>query len=189
MGPLRWIAACRRRVVFFWLTREKGDLLFFAALPLPFALLGYLIFAAHEDYGRIEAERQRREDLTCLAENVYFEARGEPAKGQYAVAEVTMNRVASPLFPGTVCAVVHEKRWDPLRRRYVGAFSWTELEPIRLPRGAAWERAFAVAEAVYDGKQAPVVEGALFYHAKNRRPSWAKAKRRVASIGRHVFYR
>ena len=43
-------------------------------------------------------------------------SRGEPRSGQFAVAEVTMNRVASRYFPSTVCSVVYEKRWDVLRR-------------------------------------------------------------------------
>jgi len=46
-----------------------------------------------------------------------------------------MNRVGSASFPSPVCDVVHEQRWDSLRGRYVGAFSWTELESLRRPRG------------------------------------------------------
>ncbi|HEU4617207.1 MAG TPA: cell wall hydrolase [Gammaproteobacteria bacterium] len=187
------LATLRDRALFLWHAhwqfRDKGGLLFFAALPLPFVLLGALVVFAHRDYGRIEANRERRTELTCLAENVYYEARGEPLAGQYAVAEVTMNRVASPLFPATVCGVVHEQRWDPIRKRYVGAFSWTELDSNRLPRGAAWRQALTVAEAVYDGEHPETVKGALFYHAKNMKPRWAKGKRPVATIGRHVFYK
>src|SRR5579885_1777609 len=59
---------------------------------------------------------RRAEDLECLAENVYFEARGEPLEGQFAVAEVTLNRTEARNFPHTVCGVVHETRWDPGRR-------------------------------------------------------------------------
>jgi hypothetical protein len=172
-----------------WHAPDKSGLVFYTMLPLPFVLLGYLVLSAQADYARIEAKRQRRVELTCLAENVYYEARGEPLAGQYAVAEVTMNRVASPRFPATVCAVVHEQRWDTIRKRYVGAFSWTELDSNRLPRGAAWRQAVEVAESVYDGAHAPVLHGALFYHSTSMKPRWAKAKRRVATIGRHVFYR
>ncbi len=185
----RTLAGWRDRLLFAWWAARKDHLLFFAMLPLPFALLGCLIYAAHEDYGRIEGRRQRRADLLCLAENVYFEARGEPVAGQYAVAEVTMNRVASPLFPSTVCAVVHEKRWDRLRARYVGAFSWTELDSRPEPRGASWERALEVARAVYDGEHRPIVGGALYYHAKGATPSWARGQHPLATIGHHRFYR
>src|SRR2546426_11425059 len=127
--------------------------------------------------------------LACLARNVYFEARGEPAAGQYAVAEVTMNRKASRRFPRTVCAVVYQKNWDPILGRHVGAFSWTEFNELPAPSGEEWERALKVAEAVYYRRYTPVLEGALFFHATYITPDWAKEKKRVARIGRHVFYR
>jgi spore germination cell wall hydrolase CwlJ-like protein len=130
-----------------------------------------------------------RRELTCLALNVYFEARGEPLAGQYAVAEVTMNRVASPLYPHTVCGVVYQRNWDPLRRRYVGAFSWTELRLRGSPRGEEWIRAVKVARETYRGEHPPTVHGALFYHSIYIKPSWARNKKPVATIGDHVFYR
>src|SRR5262249_44812004 len=123
-----------------------------------------------------EAKRaQRREsDLQCLAENVYFEARGEPIEGQYAVAEVTLNRTRAQNFPHTVCGVVHQFRWDPGRRRPVADFSWTELGGLSPDDGPAWKRAMAVANAVYDDVHDPIVPGALFYHSTSVRPGWAR---------------
>ncbi len=183
------IAAARDRLLFWWYGWDKGHAAFFAALPLPLLLLGYFVHLANADRERLAAERHRRAELLCLAENVYFEARGEPLAGQYAVAEVTLNRVRSPLFPSSVCEVVHEKRWDAIRKRYVGAFSWTELASVRRADGAAWERALAVAEAVYDGEHEPMTDGALFYHATSIEPSWARTMERVAQFGGHAFYR
>jgi spore germination cell wall hydrolase CwlJ-like protein len=144
---------------------------------------------AYVDHARRQTAEQRRADLACLAENVYFEARGEPLVGQYAVAEVTMNRVASPLFPDSVCDVVHEKHWDAKRGRHVSAFSWTELDSLRTPYGYEWRRAQAVASTIYDNsEEAPLADGALFYHATRISPDWARSKVRVARIGRHLFY-
>jgi len=152
-------------------------------------VLGGIAGPAYVDHARRRAAEQRRVDLACLAENVYFEARGEPLVGQYAVAEVTMNRVASPLFPSTVCGVVHARRFDPIRKRYVGAFSWTELDKLEPPHGEEWLRADTVASAVYDNPdESPLVDGALFYHATRISPAWAKTKTRIARIGRHLFY-
>ena len=179
----------RYRIQFFWYGVDQASVAFFALLPVPFALLAFLVYSVHEDYARVAAERDRRADLLCLARNVYYEARGEPLEGQYAVAEVTMNRTRSALFPDTVCAVVHEKRWDWVRRRHVGAFSWTELGELPRPRGVAWQRAVDVATRVYDGPYAPRVPTALHYHADHVEPSWANARRRIAAIGNHVFYR
>jgi spore germination cell wall hydrolase CwlJ-like protein len=175
-------------LIFRWQTCEKGGLVFFAGLVAFVVALGGMTGFAYVDQMQRAAAEQRRIDLNCLAENVYFEARGEPLVGQYAVAEVTMNRVASPRFPDTVCDVVHAAGWDPIRKRNVGAFSWTELDSLPAPGGAEWRRAVAVAGAVYDNREAPLVDGALFYHATRTTPSWARTKTRVAHIGRHLFY-
>jgi spore germination cell wall hydrolase CwlJ-like protein len=105
------------------------------------------------------------------------------------VAEVTMNRVASPHYPDTVCEVVYQKNFDPRRGRYVGAFSWTEFDERPAPQGEQWQLAQRVAEEVYHGRHSPRLEGVLHYHASYVRPSWSREKERVARIGRHVFYR
>lgn len=195
----------RRNAWRHWLAegffRSKGSLAFFAMLGLPaVALAGIVCFAYWDgtelEPARIEAERRetsralrRANDLQCLAENVYFEARGEPLEGQYAVAEVTVNRTEAPNFPHTICGVVHESRWDQARRRFVADFSWTELGALSPDNGAAWKRAMTVATAVYEDLREPVVPGALFYHSVSVRPAWARRRKVIATIGNHIFYR
>lgn len=128
-------------------------------------------------------------DIKCLALNIYHEARGEKRAGQMAVAKVTLNRVASKHYPNNICDVVYEKRWDKIRKRYIGAFSWTEFdEPPKL-KSKAWYRAWNVAESVYHNKDQVNLKGALFYHARRIKPSWARKKKPIARIGSHVFYR
>ena len=100
-----------------------------------------------------------------------------------------MNRKASPLYPKTVCAVVYQKNWDPLRNRYVGAFSWTESVALDAPAGPAWQRAVRIAEEVYFQRRSPALPGVLYFHATYVRPDWSRDRERVARIGRHVFYR
>lgn len=174
--------------------REKGDVAFFAMLGVPFMVVGLIVHFAYSarstiDGSRIDAARARARDIRCLAENIYFEARGEPLRGQYAVAEVTMNRLASPHFPDTVCDVVHDTRWDTARRRLVAHFSWTAFK-LRLESGSPeWKQAMDVATVVYDGRHQPIVPDALFYHATSVDPYWASSKRVVARIGNHIFYR
>jgi N-acetylmuramoyl-L-alanine amidase len=121
----------------------------------------------------------RAAELDCLARNVYYESRGEPLVGQYAVAEVTMNRVASSMFPESVCTVVHAP----------GAFSWTNAESLKEPYGFEWWRAQTVARSAYDSHASPYVGDALFYHATYVSPSWARTRPQVGLIGRHLFYR
>jgi spore germination cell wall hydrolase CwlJ-like protein len=181
----------RRGVRVFWHRTDKAvwvSILVIAGIVTLFAFALRAAFADRELKQHL-AREQHAQNLACLALNVYYEARGEPAAGQYAVAEVTMNRKASQRYPDTVCAVVYQRSWDPLRRRYVAAFSWTELGDLDEPGGEAWQRAKQVAEAVYYQKHTPALEGALFFHATYVSPEWAKDKRRVARIGRHVFYK
>ena len=135
----------------------------------------------------IDNQREKRA-LYCLAINIYHEARGEPKAGQYAVAEVTLNRVKSKRYPNTVCEVVHQKRWDKIRKRYVSAFSWTELDYAINVKSKQWREAMKIARQAYHGKAEPKVSGALFYHANYVKPSWARKKKVKARIGKHIFY-
>jgi spore germination cell wall hydrolase CwlJ-like protein len=189
-----WFVLRRRRWAMYWLLREKGDASFFAILGLPFLAIGMIVYFAYTarstyDGSRIDAGKERAREIRCLAENIYFEARGETLQGQYAVAEVTMNRLASPYFPDTICEVVHDTRYDPLRKRLVAHFSWTAFK-LRLGSGSpAWKQAMDVATTVYHGYYEPVVPDALFYHATSVQPYWASSKKVVARIGNHIFYR
>lgn len=135
------------------------------------------------------ADKAERQQLACLALNVYFEARGEPEAGQYAVAEVTMNRVASRHYPGTVCDVVYESNWDPLRKRQVAAFSWTELSNRPEPKGVQWERARRIADEIYYRRRESKFAGVLHFHADYVSPNWSQGRTPVAQIGNHLFYR
>lgn len=186
-----WRVVWHGRLFLYWLKDKREGIALFAMLCVPFVAIGTFVYIGYSDQlaARLEAYQKRTADLHCLAENVYHEARGEPFKGQMAVAEVTLNRVASPYFPKTICEVVHEARWDPIRRRMVAAFSWTEFDNPHSPHGAAWREAKAPAEAVYDREHPAVVPGALYYHATYIKPKWSRQKKTVATIGNHVFYR
>jgi len=182
------------RIRFRWLARDGGGISFFAMLAVPVvALTSIVAFAysgrARDEPRRLEVAQNRALEIECLAENVYFEARGEPLDGQYAVAEVTINRLRSPFFPKTICGVVHDTRWDPLRRRFTAHFSWTQMEDRGEPWGPLWQQSIAVATAVINESHVPVVPDALYYHANSVQPYWANPKRTVARIGSHVFYR
>jgi spore germination cell wall hydrolase CwlJ-like protein len=188
----RWaLAGWRRSARVHWFTLDKEPIIFAFTLAM---LITAFVFAmravyAYQDERREFARQQHERHLSCLARNVYYEARGEPVAGQYAVAEVTMNRTASRRYADTVCGVVHQKNWDWIRGRFVGAFSWTEFDSLPEPSGEAWQRAQEVAEAVYYRRETPALDGATHFHARYVNPSWAKQKRQVAQIGKHVFYR
>jgi|KBSMisStandDraft_5_1062788.scaffolds.fasta_scaffold55979_1 N-acetylmuramoyl-L-alanine amidase len=173
--------SARFRLRLFWYRLDKEA---WAAAFVFGLVLGGLAFLTHSVYAsRQEGLQQLAEfhakSIECLARNVYFEARGEPEAGQYAVAEVTMNRKASGTYPNTVCGVVYERK----------AFSWTQTDLLPEPEPEAWERAQQIAEEVYYGRHTPVLNGALFFHATYVKPDWAAERRRVARIGSHIFYR
>lgn len=164
----------------FWYRLDKAALacaLFFAFVVGVLATMAGAVFS-HRDAQHAKTVEFHARSVDCLARNVYYEARGESVAGQYAVAEVTMNRKASPLYPKTVCDVVYQK----------SAFSWTD-EALEPPAGQEWLRAKQVAQEVYYQRRPPVMPDVLYFHATYVKPEWAAERERVARIGRHVFYR
>jgi N-acetylmuramoyl-L-alanine amidase len=134
------------------------------------------------------AQQNPARETRCLALNIYFEARGEPAAGQLAVALVTMNRVRHKRYPNTVCGVV----WQPRQ------FSWTHDGKSDRPTDRhAWRQARAIADFVYHKfwrlsararRALDVTHGALHYYAPQlANPYWAKLKVVTREIGGHVF--
>lgn len=125
-------------------------------------------------------------DWHCLAEALYFEARGETPKGQLAVAEVILNRVDSAKFPDSVCAVINQGTG----RKYGCQFTYTcdgIDEAINEP--AAWEQVGRVASMMLQGAPRTLTNGATHYHTDQVRPTWSRAFPRTATIGEHHFYR
>ena len=130
-----------------------------------------------------------RKQIDCLADNIYFESRSEPLKGQKAVALVTMNRTNSELFPKTVCEVVKQKK------KNVCQFSWwcdPKTRSVHKQRNVnkdVYQQVQVVATDVFLNyhMMEDVTKGALFFHAEHINPRW-KTKRRTAKIGQHVFY-
>lgn len=126
------------------------------------------------------------EQWRCLAEALYFEARGENVKGQFAVAEVILNRVKSQRFPSSVCGVIHQGTG----KKYQCQFTYTcdgYAEVIAEPR--AFARVGKVARYVLDGKVPALTDGATHYHTTAVSPRWSKVYTRTAQIGVHMFYR
>ena len=122
----------------------------------------------------------------CLAEALYFEARGETVKGQFAVAEVIMNRVKSSRFPGTLCGVIKQGTG----RKYQCQFTYTcDGYKDVIAEKQAYERVAKVARAVMDGMVSGLTGGATYYHTTAVRPRWSRTFKQTARIGVHIFYR
>ncbi len=125
-------------------------------------------------------------ELGCMAQAVYYEARGETYRGQVAVAEVVMNRARSGVYPGSICGVVYQGS-----HRATGCqFTFTcdgSLE--RRPRGAAWARAQQVARQVMLGYTRPITARATHYHTTAVDPYWSSSLIETGRVGDHIFYR
>ena len=125
-------------------------------------------------------------DLDCLADAVYYEARGETPAGQAAVAQVVLNRVRHPAFPKSVCAVVFQGAQGGSGCQFSFACDGSMnhgREPV------AWRRAREVAAHALAGFVMPSVGNATHFHVAGVDPGWGPRLLRVAQIGLHVFYR
>ncbi len=123
----------------------------------------------------------------CLTAGIYFEARGEPVRGQAAVAQVILNRVKNPTYPDSVCGVVYQnKKW---RNRCQFSFACDRVKD-RVRNPELWEVAQYVARETTEGRiWLTEVGSSTHYHATYVRPKWAKRMKKVGKIGLHVFYR
>jgi len=146
------------------------------------------------------------EDIYCLAANVYHEARNDMIIGQFAVADVVLNRVADKRFPNTICEVVKEgpvvetwatrKTKDPDDAVFVPVknkcqFSWyCDGLDDNIDEEVAWRQAQAVAHMIIGNRSMRgITEGSTHYHATYVNPRWAKTKYPIGQIGKHKFYR
>jgi spore germination cell wall hydrolase CwlJ-like protein len=124
----------------------------------------------------------------CLADAVYFEARGEVKKGQEAVAQVVMNRVFSGYYPHDVCGVVYQNAGRHLACQFTFACEGKDLDRIDEPD--MWEQAKQIAKNMLDGKiWLAEVGHATHYHAYWVHPSWVHEMARLYHLGVHTFYR
>lgn len=126
-------------------------------------------------------------EQTCLANGIYFEARGEPELGQAAVAQVILNRVRAPSYPKSICGVVYQnKNW---RNRCQFSFA-CDGQKDKITNKRSYSTALRIAGEVTRGDTwIAEVGSATHYHATYVAPRWANAMTQVDKIGRHIFYR
>lgn len=147
----------------------------------PLQLVGYSV-ADLRAMPQVSGGKQWR----CLADALYFEARGEELMGQFAVGEVILNRVASPRYPNSICGVV--KQGTGQRHRCQFSFYCDgRLEVINEPK--AFEQVGKVAKILLEGLEISLTKGATHYHTKAVSPNWSRVFPRTVTIGYHHFYR
>lgn len=138
--------------------------------------------------GRLEESLSShfRNEVHCLALNIYFEARSEPESGQRAVGHVVMNRVAHRGYPNSVCQVVQQGGEKRLHRCQ---FSWwCDGQSDKPVNQKAWGRSLRLARKIYLGTLEDTTDGALWYHANYVKPYWSDLLLQGDKIGQHIFY-
>lgn len=138
-----------------------------------------------EDIGGTKAAIKDKQ-IRCLAENIYYESRGESLVGQVAVAKVTLTRLDEG-YARTVCGVVKQKSDLGCQ------FSWVCNGAGGNPAGQLWNQAVGIAVLLINSpeKVEDPTNGATHFHATyiNWQPGWKQVKDSVNQIGNHVFYR
>lgn len=131
--------------------------------------------------------RDLTEQEACLATAIYHEARGESIKGQFAVAEVILNRAASRNFPNSICGVVYQ---GARGQRGGCQFSFAcDGRSESMPNLTAANKARRIAMLMSEGAHSRLTEGALYFHTTAVRPSWSRRFTQTSQIGAHLFYR
>lgn len=124
--------------------------------------------------------KYNKNDVECLARNIYWEAGVEPMSGKIAVGNITVNRVKTKYWGTHICDVVYSKdqfSWTRERKR-----AWVGL------KGKAWADSKAAAAAVLNGLRVKQLDSALYYHADYVKPAWRDSSKQVLKVGRHIFY-
>tara|TARA_B100000989_G_scaffold112292_1_gene82424 strand:+ start:1886 stop:2557 length:672 start_codon:yes stop_codon:yes gene_type:complete len=158
-----------------------------------------------------------KDDVSCLVENMYFEARSDGYAGMYAVTMVVMNRVADHRYPDTVCGVIHqgpvreswktrgkdvadsERKYWPIKNRC--QFSWyCDGKADVMYNEEAVYLATDIALLVLDISTSrlgdttflvDITEGSTHYHTDYVKPAWRhdRGMAKITSVGTHIFYR
>lgn len=137
-------------------------------------------------YHSLSKDVQRQ--VTCLAENIYFEAAHEPIEGKKAVAFVTLNRVRTGNYANSICDVVYQKTGGTCQFSWYCDRKFTDRR-LTIKDSQLYNdiRELATHIVVNHDKIEDVTNGATYYHADYVNPGWKLDK--VDKIGRHIFYK
>jgi spore germination cell wall hydrolase CwlJ-like protein len=167
---------------------------------MKYFILALMMLGSTASYAEDLFSRETQPELFCLALNIYHEARADNIAGQYAVADVVLNRVHDDRWPNDICAVVYDgpvNKWMlenrgkevPIKHRC--QFSWycdgLDDEP---KQKIAWRQAQEIAYKIYHlGVFRGITEGSTHYHATYVNPKWNRRMANNGRIGAHIFYR
>jgi spore germination cell wall hydrolase CwlJ-like protein len=139
------------------------------------------------DSSQITTEVRERQ-LACLSKNIYYEAGNQPFEGKVAVAQVTMNRTESGLYPSDICKTIYQK--NIVYEKVLCQFSWVcdRTVTTRAVNTASFKESEEVAKKVLlEGFRLPSLKDAMYFHGDYINPGWKRE--RITKIGNHIFYK
>ena len=139
------------------------------------------------DSSQITTEVRERQ-LACLAKNIYYEAGNQPFEGKVAVAQVTINRTESGLYPNDICKTIYQK--NIVYEKVLCQFSWVcdRTVTTRALNKASFKESEEVAKKVLlEGFRLPSLTEAMYFHGDYINPGWKRE--RITKIGNHIFYK
>jgi spore germination cell wall hydrolase CwlJ-like protein len=167
-------------------------LLMALALMFSVLMLKWVVVDKLDKYEPIESSQittaMRERQLTCLATNIYYEAGNQPFEGKVAVAQVTINRTESGLYPADICKTIYQK--NIVFEKVLCQFSWVCDRAVmaRAINNATFKESEEVAKKVLlEGFRLPSLKDAMYFHGDYINPGWKREK--ITKIGNHIFYK
>ena len=167
-------------------------LLMVLALILSVSMLKWVVVEKLSKYEPVESSQittaMRERQLTCLATNIYYEAGNQPFEGKVAVAQVTINRTESGLYPADICRTIYQK--NIVYEKVLCQFSWVCDRAVvtRPVNRANFKESEEVAKKVLlEGFRLPSLKDAMYFHGDYINPGWKREK--ITKIGNHIFYK
>lgn len=117
----------------------------------------------------------KNSDIELLARLVNAEAKGEPYKGQVAVAAVVLNRIKSSSFPNSIPDVIYEPR----------AFSPVAGGQINNPASSS---AIKATHEALNGTD-PAYGALFFFNPAKTNNAFVWSRPQIIQIGNHIFAR
>jgi len=149
-----------------------------------------------------EIDNLPNEEISCLAKNIYFEAKNQGTGGWLAVSFVTLNRVKDRRYPNTICEVVYQGQTRPswqdpeimIPTRHRCQFSWyCDGKSDEIKNQSKYMDILIFSNLMLDqatsSNMIDITDGATHYHADYVKPAWASTKTKTIEIGDHIFYR
>jgi spore germination cell wall hydrolase CwlJ-like protein len=136
-----------------------------------------------------------KDEIECLAKNIYFETHARSLIDSVSVSDVVLNRVQDPRYPNTVCEVVYQgvRYASGAMKRNMCMFSWYCDGKSDKPKDkSAWKQSVIYATDFFlNETYRGITQGATHYHATYSNPYWSRSKdmKKIARMGVHIFYR